>query len=124
VNASAQAYTAYQASLVGSAGVTGSILGNYLEVNGATATSVQPAISASATAATQLDAALNSAVTTSITASNAINFDAFATSIVTALKTFDAAVQANASNLVGFGSKADVALELMTQADGSLRIAE
>lgn len=124
VRAAAQAYTAYHASIVGSTGVTGSIVGNYLEVNPATATSVQPSINASATAATQLDAALTSAVTTSVQAANTINFDTFAASIVSALKTFDAAVQANATNLTGFGSKADVALELMTQANGSLRIAE
>lgn len=124
ITATAQAYAAFHTAVVGSAGVSGSLLGNYLEVNGATAASVQPAVNASATAATQLDAALTSAINTSITASNAIDFEAFATAIVSAMKTFDAAVQAQATNLAGFGSKADVALELMAQANGSLRVAE
>lgn len=124
LSATAQAHATYRASLVGSAGISGSILGNYLEVNGGTAGAVQPAVNASANAATQLETSLNAAVTTSIQASNAINFDTFAQSIVAALKTFDSTVQAQATSFVGYGSKADVALELLVQANGSLRIVE
>lgn len=124
VSATAQAYAAYRASVVGSTGVNGSLLGNYLGVNAATSSSLQPSVNASAAAATQLDATLNTAVNTSLKSTEAVNFETFAASIVSALKTFDAAVQANTVNLTGFGSKADVALELMTQVDGSLRIAE
>lgn len=120
--ATAAAYATYHTSLVGSANVMGSILGNYLQVNAATAASVDAAVMATATAAAQLDTALSAAATASITASQAIDFDAYANAVATALKTFDAAAQAQAASLVSFGSKADVAVELMAQANGSLRV--
>ena len=44
--------------------------------------------------------------------------------MVSALKTFDTAVQAQAASLASFGSKADVAVELMAQANGSARVTD
>jgi hypothetical protein len=122
VTETATAYAAYRASLVGSASVSGSILGDYLGVDATTQLTVQTAVSAVASAGTTLDASLSTAASTSIKASQAIDFDAYADAVVSALQTFDQAAQAQATSLAAFGSKADVAVELMAQANGSLRV--
>ncbi len=122
--ATASAYATYRASLVGSGNVTASVLGSYLEVNAATQATVETAVAATVSAQAQLDTALTAAATASVKASQAIDFDAWAAAVVGALKTFDATVQTQAAALTGFGSKADVAVELMAQANGSLRIVE
>lgn len=121
---SAQAYSSFRASVVGSSSVSGSVVGRYLEVNSLTAASVQATVNASANAAAELDASLSAAVTASIKASEAIDFDALAKQIVSALKTFDSAVKAQSNNLAAFGGRADVALELIIHANGAMRMAE
>lgn len=122
--ASASAYAAFRTALVGNGDVSGSVLGNYLAVNVATKASVDTAVSASATAAAQLDAALNTAFAASIQASQKIDFTAFAEKISAAYKAYDAQVLAQTTALSGFGSKANVAAEVMLQAEGSLRASE
>jgi hypothetical protein len=123
VAATTSAFVAYRAALVGSTSVTGSVLGNYLEVDAITAASVQTAVDAIATAAVQLDLSIQAAATASLSATGTINFVAYTEAVVQALKTFDAAVEAQTAALAAFGSKASVALELMAQANGTLRVA-
>jgi hypothetical protein len=118
----AAAYAAYHAALVGDASLSGSVLGSYLEVDATTEASVMAALAATATAATELDAALNVASTGWLAGASNIDFDAYVTAVVTALQTFDAAVQAQSTALASFGSKADVALSLMAQTNGALRV--
>jgi hypothetical protein len=122
VTETATAYAAYRATLVGGANVSGSILGDYLSVDATTQVTVQAAVTATATAAATLDTSLSAAASASIKASQALDFDAYANAVVMALTTFDAAVQAQAAGLSAFGSKADTAVELMAQANGSLRV--
>jgi hypothetical protein len=120
--ATATAWAAYRAKVLGTASASTSVLGTYLEVNVTNETSLQAALTACADAATQLDASLDVASRSVSEASGTIDVRTVSSNIVNALKTFDAAVETQASGLAAFTGKADVAVEVMVQANGSLRL--
>lgn len=119
--AAATAFTTWNSSLSGSGNVTGSVLGNYLAVNATTAVAAQASVSAIANAAAALDTAAK--LTTGVlTATGAIDFNALAQGIVTAYSAFQTTADLQVAALAAFGSKAQVAVDVMATASGSLRV--
>lgn len=121
--ATASAWTTYRASVLGTTSLSTSVLGTYLEVNAATEASVQSALSACATAAAQLDASLDAAVDATLAAEDrTVDAQGLAVGISAALAAFDASLQAQVANLAALSGKAEAAVEVMAQANGSLRL--
>lgn len=119
--ASAAAFVSWNAALSGSTSVSGSVLGNYLGVNVATAAVVQGSVTAIAAARVTLDAALKLTANT-LTATGTIDYNVLAQSIITAYTAFQATVDLQAAAVAGFGTKAQVALDVMATANGAFRL--
>jgi hypothetical protein len=119
--ASTAAFASWNVALNGGGTVTGSVLGTYLGVNTTTAVAVQGSVTAITNAAATLDTALKTAAG-ALGAAGAIDFNVVAQSVVTAYTAFQTTVDAQAAALVGFGTKAQVALDVMATASGSFRL--
>ncbi len=120
--AAAQAYEDFSAALIGDTSVTGSILGDQLQVNAGTAVAVDTAIAAATAAAENLDTAARTAVTTALEASTFADPGDIARAAVTTWSNYRAAVDtAVADNPLVFADQAELSSAVMLEANGSFR---
>lgn len=119
--ASAMAFGAWSTSLNGGATITGSVLGNYLEVTAANAATVQAAVTATTMATAALDLSLK-ATASMISATGTLDYNVLAQSIVTAYSAYQTAIDMQLTALVAFGAKAQTALDVMATVSGSFRL--
>jgi len=123
----AQAFTSFGASVTGTTDVQASVLGQYLGVNSTSAIAVNAAVQASASAAATLNAALNAALDAAVSAavtSDTTNVSQLATQTAQAYQAYEAAVNAQATALAAFGTKASPAVELMLVTEGSFELGQ
>lgn len=122
--AAAEAYANFSAALIGDASVTGSILGNHLQVDAAAEIGVNAAIDAAVVAAAEFDTAARAGVTAAIQASSIADPDVVAQAVVSAWTSYRAAVAAAVtSNQLAFGQDSDLGAALFLEATGSFRAA-
>lgn len=121
-SASAAAFAGWRTSLTGGGSVSGSVVGDVLGVNLATAVAAQTAVTATATAASVLDTTLDAATKVLVTGTGAIDINGLSQTVVSAYATFQAAVDLQLTVLAPFGGKAQLGLDVMATANGSLRL--
>lgn len=119
--AAAQAYAAYSTSVTGGADVSAGALGAMLEVNAVNKVTLQAAVDASVTAASQLDTALNTALAANAT-TGAFNAAALADAVVSAYSTYATTVQGQATALATFGTKAQPTVDVLIVVNASFRL--
>jgi hypothetical protein len=120
-SAAAQAYATFSASVATSADVRTTVLGSYLGVNATNQLAVSTAVQATATAAATLDTALNAAVNAAVTGTQT-DATRLATGVADAYATYATAVEAQATTLAAFGTKAAPAVDVLLIAQGSFRL--
>jgi hypothetical protein len=120
-SAAAQAYATFSASVATSADVRTTVLGSYLGVTTTNQLAVSTAVQASATAAAALDTALNVAVSAAVSGTQT-DTTRLATGIADAYATYATAVEAQATTLTAFGTKAAPTVEVLLIAQGSFRL--
>ena len=120
-SAAAQAYASFSASVATGADVKTTVLGSYLGVSVANQAAVSTAVHASASAAATLDAALNVAIDAAVTNSQT-DVTRLATGVADAYAAYATTVEAQASLLTAFGTKAAPAVDVLLIAEGSFRL--
>lgn len=120
-SAAASAYDDYEAALVGSSSVEGSVLADLVEVDTLTEVSVQTAVDSAIAAAGAFDTTVSAGVDTALSASGAVDPGAVATAVVDAWTTYESAVTALADTTLTGVTNADAGVELMLEATGSFR---
>ena len=116
---SAQAVAAYRAAIQGEGSMSGSVLGNFLELSLSTQIVANAALLATAGATTAMHATLGTTFETALSTTGTVNFTALAAAVVSAHATYEAAVRAQAVALAVFGTKASTALDVMVVTSGS-----
>lgn len=117
----AMAFSTYQVSISGGASVEGSVLGNFLAVNTATAATAQASVNAATTASAQLATAMSSSLAVAIGTGATVNVNAVAEAAARSYASYRSAVAAQASALAVFGTRAAPAVDLLVVAHGSFR---
>ncbi len=121
ISASATAFSNWNAAISGSGSVNGSVVGNYLGLNGVSALTVQPVVTATNTAATVLESTLKT-LSGTLSATGTLDLNLIAQTVVTAYTTFQSAVDLQANVLSVFGAKSTPALEVVATASSSFRL--
>lgn len=121
-SAAAQAFASFSTSVASTSNVQTSVLGAYLGVTSTNQLAVSGAVQASVTAAATLDAALGAAVDAAVSTSGQVDTVKLATAIADAYGTYSSTVEAQATALAVFGTKAAPAVDVLLVAEGSFRL--
>jgi hypothetical protein len=117
----AQAFAGFSASVATGADVKTTVLGSYVGANVTNQLVLSGAVQATVTAAATLDAALDAAVEVAVTGTQT-DVTRLATGVADAYAAYATAVEAQATALSVFGTKATPAVELLLIAEGSYRL--
>lgn len=122
IQAAVEAHADFAATLIGETSVTGSVLGQYLQVDAAGAVGVDAAIDAAWAASASFEASAKATVEAALATGSAVDIGAVTQALVNAWLEFRAAVQSavDASPDV-FGSQPELGATLIIEATGSFR---